>query len=127
MAHSKMKVGMIGGGGPGNFFGRPHRTAILMDNSAELTAGALRSKPEESIESAKELFFARGYGDWKSMLEATQLTQTLLDEIGLTSFLKTSGGKGIHIVVPLDPVHGWSEVKAFSQAIAKYLASLGAK
>ncbi|WP_312726766.1 DNA ligase D, partial [Stutzerimonas kunmingensis] len=61
---------------------------------------------------------------WKSMLEATQLTQTLLDEIGLTSFLKTSGGKGIHIVVPLDPVHGWSEVKAFSQAIAKYLAKL---
>ncbi|MFI8464670.1 DNA ligase D [Stutzerimonas stutzeri] len=61
---------------------------------------------------------------WKSMLEATQLTQTLLDEIGLTSFLKTSGGKGIHIVVPLDPVHDWSEVKAFSQAIAKYLAKL---
>jgi predicted dehydrogenase len=69
MAHSKLKVGMVGGGGPGNFFGRPHRTAILMDNSAELTAGALRSKPEESIESAKELFFTRGYGDWKSMIE----------------------------------------------------------
>ncbi len=61
---------------------------------------------------------------WKSMLEATQLTHTLLDEIGLASFLKTSGGKGIHIVVPLDPVHSWSEVKAFSQAIAKYLAKL---
>jgi predicted dehydrogenase len=41
----------------------------LMDNSAELTAGALRSKPEESIESAKDLFFTRGYGDWKSMIE----------------------------------------------------------
>ena len=64
MAKSKMKVGMVGGGGPGNFFGKPHRTAILMDNSAELTAGALRSKPEESIESAKDLFFTRGYGDW---------------------------------------------------------------
>ena len=69
MAHSKMKVGMVGGGGPGNFFGRPHRTAILMDNSAELTAGALRSKPDESIASARELFFARGYGDWKGLIE----------------------------------------------------------
>ncbi len=61
---------------------------------------------------------------WKRMIEATQLTQTLLDEIGLQSFLKTSGGKGLHILVPLDPVHGWTEVKAFSQAIAQYLAKL---
>ena len=48
---------MVGGGGPANFFGGPHRTAILMDNSAELTAGALRSNPEESIASARELYF----------------------------------------------------------------------
>ena len=64
----KLRVGMVGGGGPANFFGAPHRRAILIDNSAELTAGALRSKPEESIESARELFFARGYGDWASMM-----------------------------------------------------------
>ncbi|QGW19664.1 DNA ligase D [Stutzerimonas degradans] len=61
---------------------------------------------------------------WKRMVEATQLTQTLLDEIGLQSFLKTSGGKGLHIVVPLAPVHDWSEVKTFSHAIARYLAKL---
>ncbi|MCQ4248625.1 DNA ligase D [Pseudomonas stutzeri] len=61
---------------------------------------------------------------WKRMVEATQLTQTLLDEIGLQSFLKTSGGKGLHILVPLDAVHDWAEVKAFSQAIAQYMAKL---
>lgn len=61
---------------------------------------------------------------WKRMIEATQLTQTLLDEIGLQSFLKTSGGKGLHILVPLEPVHDWAEVKAFSQAIAQYMAKL---
>ena len=33
---------------------------------------------------------------WKAMLEATQLTLTLLDELGLKVFLKTSGGKGMH-------------------------------
>lgn len=61
---------------------------------------------------------------WKRMIEATQLTQTLLDEIGLESFLKTSGGKGLHILVPLQPVHSWSEVKRFSQAIAQHMAKL---
>ena len=70
MSRRKLRVGMVGGGGPANFFGAPHRRAILMDNAAELTAGALRSKPEESIESAKGLFFARGYGDWQSMFKA---------------------------------------------------------
>jgi len=61
---------------------------------------------------------------WKRMVEATQLTQTLLDEIGLQSFLKTSGGKGLHILVPLKPTQSWKDVKAFSQAIAQYMAKL---
>jgi predicted dehydrogenase len=61
---------MVGGGGPANFFGGPHRRAILMDNTAELTAGALRSKPDESIASAKELHFTRGYGSWNQMIAA---------------------------------------------------------
>ena len=70
MSQRKLRVGMVGGGGPANFFGAPHRRAILMDNSAELTAGALRSNPEEAIESARDLFFDRGYGDWKTMMVA---------------------------------------------------------
>lgn len=64
----KLKVGMVGGGGPSNFFGGPHRTAILMDNSAELTAGALRSSAAGSLEAAKEHFFTRGYPDFSAML-----------------------------------------------------------
>jgi len=70
MSQRKMRVGMVGGGGPANFFGGPHRRAILMDNSAELTAGALRSKPEESLESARELYFTRGYPDWLTLVKA---------------------------------------------------------
>lgn len=64
----KMRVGMVGGGGPANFFGGPHRTAILMDNSAELTAGALRSDAKGSLESAREHFFTRGYPDYQTMM-----------------------------------------------------------
>ena len=61
---------------------------------------------------------------WKAMVEATQLTLAVLDELGLQSFAKTSGGKGIHLVVPLTPQADWSEVKAFSQAIVKHMAKL---
>ncbi|NIF28977.1 DNA ligase D [Pantoea sp. Tr-811] len=61
---------------------------------------------------------------WKAMLEATQLTLTLLDELGLKVFLKTSGGKGMHLVVPLTRRASWDEVKAFSHAIVNYLAEL---
>ncbi|MET1077376.1 MAG: DNA ligase D [Pseudomonas sp.] len=61
---------------------------------------------------------------WARMIEATQLVLTLLDEIGLVGFLKTSGGKGIHIRVPLTRRQGWETVKAFSQDIARYLARL---
>src|SRR3954471_20182081 len=68
MSQRKLRGGMVGGGGPANFFGAPHRRAILLDNSAELTAGALRSDPEGSIASARELYFSRGYGDWQSMI-----------------------------------------------------------
>lgn len=61
---------------------------------------------------------------WKAMLEATQLTLTLLDELGLKVFLKTSGGKGMHLVVPLTRRDSWDAVKDFSHAIVDYLAKL---
>lgn len=70
MSQRKLRVGMVGGGGPANFFGAPHRRGILMDNSAELTAGALRSKPDESIAAAAELFMPRGYPDWPTMIRS---------------------------------------------------------
>ena len=70
MSQRKLRVGMVGGGGPANFFGAPHRRGILMDNSAELTAGALRSKAEDSIAAARELFMPRGYPDWQAMIKA---------------------------------------------------------
>lgn len=61
---------------------------------------------------------------WQTVIEATQLTLTLLDELKLMGFLKTSGGKGMHILVPLQRRQGWDEVKRFSQAISQHLADL---
>ena len=60
---------------------------------------------------------------WERMIEAAQLTRSLLEELGLTSFCKTSGGKGFHVVVPLAKHAGWDEVKTFSQAVAQHMAT----
>lgn len=60
---------------------------------------------------------------WERMIEAAQLTRSLLEELGLTSFCKTSGGKGLHVVVPLSKHAGWDEVKDFSQAVAQHMAT----
>ena len=60
--------------------------------------------------------------EWKAMQEAAQIMRAFLDELGLPSFLKTSGGKGLHVVVPVKPEYGWDTVKAFSQAIVRHLA-----
>ncbi|HZZ10901.1 MAG TPA: DNA ligase D, partial [Paraburkholderia sp.] len=60
---------------------------------------------------------------WERMIEAAQLTRSLLEELGLTSFCKTSGGKGLHVVVPLARQAGWDEVKDFSQAVAQHMAA----
>ncbi|MEW9580497.1 DNA ligase D [Paraburkholderia sp. DGU8] len=60
---------------------------------------------------------------WERMIEAAQLTRSLLEELGLQSFCKTSGGKGLHVVVPLAKQAGWDEVKDFSQAVAQHMAT----
>ena len=59
---------------------------------------------------------------WDRVQEAATLTHALLQELGLESWLKTSGGKGLHIVLPLTPRHDWETVKGFSQAVVQHLA-----
>lgn len=59
--------------------------------------------------------------EWKSVVEGALLVRSLLSDVGLTSFVKTTGGKGLHVVVPLAPRHPWDEVKAFSKSVAAHL------
>jgi bifunctional non-homologous end joining protein LigD len=60
--------------------------------------------------------------EWAAMQEAGQLMRAFLEELGLPSFLKTSGGKGLHVVVPIKGGKDWDTVKGFSQAIVTHLA-----
>lgn len=59
---------------------------------------------------------------WRSLLEATELVLAVLDELRLQSWLKTSGGKGMHIIIPLARHADWDTVKTFSRAISQFMA-----
>jgi bifunctional non-homologous end joining protein LigD len=58
---------------------------------------------------------------WETVVEGTLLTRTLLEGLGLACFLKSTGGKGLHVVAPIEPELEWDEVKAFTQRIAETL------
>lgn len=60
--------------------------------------------------------------EWATVQESALLVKSMLDQLGLKSFVKTSGGKGLHLVVPLAKRHGWDTVKDFSRAIVEHLA-----
>ena len=59
---------------------------------------------------------------WERVQEAATLVRGMLQELGLNSWLKTSGGKGLHVVVPLTPRDDWDTVKSFAQAVVQHMA-----
>ncbi len=60
---------------------------------------------------------------WPAIQEAAALMRAFLDQLGLPAFLKTSGGKGLHVVVPIKPAYDWDTVKSFSKAIVEHMAA----
>ena len=60
---------------------------------------------------------------WKKMQEGAELMRSLLEQIGLESFLKTSGGKGLHVVVPIAPKDGWDAVRELAKGIVEHMAA----
>jgi bifunctional non-homologous end joining protein LigD len=59
---------------------------------------------------------------WTTFREACELTRAMLDELGLSWFVKTTGGKGLHFVLPITRRDGWDEVKDFARRMAEHLA-----
>ena len=60
--------------------------------------------------------------EWQRVASAARLTRQLLEDLGLESFLRTTGGKGLHVVVPLNPASPWPMVKQFAQGFASAMA-----
>jgi bifunctional non-homologous end joining protein LigD len=56
---------------------------------------------------------------WDRVVEAARTMKGRLDDLGLRSWLKTTGGKGLHVCVPLGRRQDWDEVKAFSKALVE--------
>ena len=112
----------------------PGHSALLGIDSADALVAAAQMNTIElhtwnstarRIDAPDRMIFDLDPGEgvsWAHVQEAAILTRAMLAELKLESWLKTSGGKGLHVVVPLAPKFGYDAVKAFSQAVVQHLA-----
>ncbi|MDX2148363.1 MAG: DNA ligase D [Planctomycetota bacterium] len=61
---------------------------------------------------------------WKRTAQAAFMLRDALTQVGLASFARVSGGKGVHVVVPITPTHGWARVKSFAKGVADAMVRL---
>lgn len=112
----------------------PGHSALLGVDSADALVSAAQMNTIEfhtwnstakKIDRPDRVIFDLDPGEgvtWAHIQEAAVLTRAILTELGLESWLKTSGGKGLHVVAPLAPKLGYDAVKGFSQAVVQHLA-----
>lgn len=60
---------------------------------------------------------------WEAIIDAAREVRQRLSDAGLAAFVKTSGGKGLHVVAPLKPKADWPAVKAFTKGLADAMAA----
>ncbi|MCL4764850.1 MAG: DNA ligase D [Hyphomicrobiaceae bacterium] len=79
----------------------------------------------DDVERADRMIFDLDPGPgllWADVIDAAREVADLLRKGGLETFVKTTGGKGLHVVAPLRPAADWESVKAYSQSIAQHMA-----
>jgi len=59
--------------------------------------------------------------DWPRVVQGARRVRTMLEKQGLASFVRTTGGKGLHVVLPIKPVATWDTVKHFARGLADSL------
>lgn len=112
---------------------RDHEPLLQVDTATALASAAQMNTVEfhtwnatsNAIAKPDRICFDLDPGEgvgWPRVQEAALLMRALLDELGLPAFLKTSGGKGLHVIVPIKRHYGWDEVKDFSRAVVEHLA-----
>jgi bifunctional non-homologous end joining protein LigD len=112
----------------------PGHPALLAVDSAEALLAAAQLNTIEfhtwnstasDIDRPDRVVFDLDPGEgttWRALQEAALLVRTLLTELGLRSWLKTSGGKGLHVVVPLTRALDVDAVKTFAQRAVRHMA-----
>jgi bifunctional non-homologous end joining protein LigD len=76
----------------------------------------------EHLEKPDRLTFDLDPGEdvpWSAVIEAAFAVRARLEDFGLASFVKTSGGKGLHVLLPVEPGASWDDAKRFTQSIAE--------
>jgi bifunctional non-homologous end joining protein LigD len=61
--------------------------------------------------------------DWDRVVEGALAMRAFLEDLGLRTFLKTTGGKGLHVVLPIVRKDDWDEVKAFTKAVSEKMVA----
>ncbi len=84
--------------------------------------GALADDTDRADRMVFDLDPADGVA-WPRVIAAARWVRDRLRELELESFVRTTGGKGLHVVVPLQPACAWSQVKAFAHAFAESMAA----
>ena len=59
---------------------------------------------------------------YERIIEAAQLVRQKLDLLGLEGYPKTTGGRGMHIYVPVEPVYSYEQTRSFAEVLARWLA-----
>jgi bifunctional non-homologous end joining protein LigD len=80
----------------------------------------------EQLDKPDRLIFDLDPGEgvpWSGVIAAAQDVRERLAALKLQSFVKTSGGKGLHVVVPVEPSVDWAEAKSFTLSVAKAMVS----
>ena len=112
----------------------PGHPALLEIATPQALAGAAQmnvielhtwNSTKQHIDEPDRIVFDLDPGEgtpWQHVQEAAMLVRAMLKELGLECWLKTSGGKGLHVVVPITPKLDYDTVKDFSQAVVQHLA-----
>jgi bifunctional non-homologous end joining protein LigD len=80
----------------------------------------------DDLERPDRLIFDLDPGEgapWSAVIAAAGEVRDRLQSCGLKSFVKTTGGKGLHVVVPVEPSAGWAEAKSFAASIAEAMTA----
>jgi bifunctional non-homologous end joining protein LigD len=100
------------------------RTLVYLAAQACLTPHAWLSRTDRLDTPDQMVFDLDPSGDDPDAVRrATRMTGETLADLGLTSFVKTTGSRGYHVVVPLRPADDFDSVRSFARAVASLLQS----
>ncbi|MFL6863847.1 MAG: non-homologous end-joining DNA ligase [Allosphingosinicella sp.] len=84
--------------------------------------GVTVDHPDKADRIVFDLDPAEGLG-FEAVIAAAKEVRARLRRLGLESFVKTTGGKGLHVVVPVEPTAAWREVKSFAKGLSAEMAA----